>query len=137
MAMDKGIPLVDQLIDAIGVDATEVLLRGFGGKIMRIPYGRGTAGVFTDWLVNNIGQVATQALIGRFGGERLALPKDQATLLASRNALIVEDYDAGMSMIELVRKYDRTERQIRTIIGRPVLKIDRKPVVDDRQLGLF
>lgn len=130
--------LADTLVETIGLQATLALVRAFGGKVITIPNGRGAAGPFSAWLVQELGAEAARRLSAVFGGERLPVPRLAAQAIEARNRALRADYDAGVRMIELVRRYERTERQIRTILGMPDSDTSiGSAVVDDRQMGLF
>jgi hypothetical protein len=136
--MAKRSALVDDLVRAIGYEATQALIKGFGGKQVRVPDGSGRDGAFCAWLDEQLGTVAAAALKQAFGGERLTVPFDYAEALNARNRSIVADYDAGMGMLDLIQKYRRTERQLRTILNQPLDDRAARPgAVDDRQQGLF
>lgn len=130
--------IVRTLVETIGLGATQRLVQEFGGKQLRIPDGSGRTGTFSTWLDEALGIEAARKLRAMFGGESITVPKLHAQTLAARDRLIVADYDGGLPMIELIRKYSLTQRQIRTILCRPAgddSLVQR--VVDDRQLGLF
>lgn len=130
--------LAEAMIEAIGLEATRTLVRLYGGKRIKVPSGKGKPGSFSAWLDDNLGLEAARRFRATFGGEDIAVPKLYAQLIAVRNRLIVEDYSAGLAMLDLVMKHQLTERQIRSIINRPLADIDfALPVVDDRQMGLF
>lgn len=130
--------LAEAMIEAIGLDATRTLVRLYGGKRIKVPSGKGKPGSFSAWLDDNLGLEAARRFRATFGGEDIAVPKLYAQLIAFRNRLIVEDYSAGLPMLNLVMKHQLTERQIRSIINRPLADVEfTLPVVDDRQMGLF
>ena len=136
--MAKRSETVDELVRTIGLDATNKLIKGYGGKQLQIPAGSGRAGAFSAWLDEELGTVAAGALRQGFGGERLTVPIGYAQALDARNREIVADYDGGMAILPLIQKYRLTERQLRTILNRP-LEDEAAPVgaIDDKQLGLF
>lgn len=136
--MAKRSELADTLVETIGLEAAQHLVREYGGKQIKIPDGSGRAGAFSAWLDEALGIEPARALRATFGGETITVPKLYAQMLAARDRLIVADYDASMTMLELVRKYSLTERQLRTILNRPAADDSfGGRVVDDRQLGLF
>lgn len=136
--MAKRSEIAAILVEGMGIEATMTLVRSFGGKMLSIPRGTGVRGVFIEWMDLNLGPVAAIWLRTTFGGERLTVPMLYDEVLASRNRLIVADYDAGVPMLELVRKYNLSERQIRTILSSPLSdSILGGSVVDDRQMMLF
>jgi hypothetical protein len=136
--MEKRSSLAAALVDGIGYEATMVLVRELGGKRIKVPDGSGRQGAFSAWLDENLGLQAAARLRATFGGEDISVPKLTQQAKDARNALIVADYNGGMSMLEMVKKYDLCERQLRDIINRPVVEATLgRGVVDDRQLGLF
>lgn len=136
--MARRSKLADTLVETLGLDAARVFIGAYGGKQVKIPDGSRRGGAFSVWLDEALGVEAARALKAVFGGEEITVPMLYAELIAARNRLIVADYEAGMSMLELVRKYHLSQRQIRTILNSPIdddSYVAR--VVDDRQLGLF
>lgn len=136
--MARRSELADSLVDTIGLEAAKRLVREYGGKQIKIPDGSGRAGSFSAWLDEALGIEAARALKAVFGGESITVPMLYDQMLVARNRLILADYDGALSMLELVRKYQLSERQIRTILNSPMGDdtLGRR-VVDDRQLGLF
>lgn len=136
--MAKRSELAETLVETIGLEAAQRLVREYGGKQIKIPDGTGRAGAFSAWLDEALGIEPARALRAMFGGECITVPMLYAQMLAARDHLIVADYDGGLTMLELVRKYRLTERQLRTILNRPAgdTSIGQR-VIDDRQLGLF
>lgn len=136
--MARRSEIAEAIVEAIGLGPAQCLIQHYGGKQIQIPDGSGRGGVFSLWLDKELGVEAARQLKAMFGGERITVPMCKAQLLSARNALIVADYDQGRSLLELVRKYQLTERQIRTILNTPLgdARIGTA-VVDDRQMGLF
>jgi len=129
---------VEMLVETLGLEGALCLMQAYKGKQITIPDGTGRAGTFSTWLDENLGVEGARKLRARCGGERLTMPmlKDQAR--HARNRLLIADYDSGMVILDLIHKYDISERQIRTILNCPApdIVILSRPV-DDRQLGLF
>lgn len=118
--MAKPSAIADEIVSVIGYAPAKVFFAHFGGKVVTIPFGMRRDGSFVERLIELLGEPAFNALVGRFGGERMAVPKGHAAALIARNRQIVADYDAGARMLELVRRYSLTERQIRSILGRSI-----------------
>lgn len=136
--MAKRSDIAEQLVDAIGLEATQALIKAYGGKQIVVPDGTGRAGAFSAWLDATLGRQASDALRRTFGGERFTVPRGYAEALNARNRSIVADYDGKMDMLGLIQKYSLTERQLRTILNQPQQDdAPRRAVVDDRQMGLF
>jgi hypothetical protein len=136
--MAKRSEIADTLVEAIGLEGAQRLVREYGGKQIKIPDGSGRAGAFSAWLDEALGIESARILRATFGGECITVPMLYDQMLAARNRLIIADYDGSLSMLDLVRKYQLSERQIRTILNSPVgdSTLGRQ-AVDDRQLGLF
>lgn len=117
--MAKGSEVADHIVDAIGVSAAKMFFTYYGGMQVHIPDGSGRPGLFVERLIDLLGEPAYKSLIARFGGERITVPKGHAAALIARNRRIVADYSAGTPMLELVQRYDLSERQIRSILNRP------------------
>lgn len=136
--MAKRSKLADTLVDTIGLDAARQLISAYGGKQIKIPDGSRRGGAFSVWLDEALGIEAARALKAVFGGEEITVPMLYDQAMAARNRLIVADYESSMSMLELVRKYHLSQRQIRTILNSPIADDSYVArVVDDRQMGLF
>lgn len=136
--MAKRSELAEAIVAAIGLEAAQCLVREYGGKQIKIPDGSGRGGTFSAWLDAALGVEPARKLRAAFGGDCITVPMLYDQMLAARNSLIIADYDSGLSMLEMVRKYRRTERQIRTILNSPLGDATLGGcAVDDRQLGLF
>lgn len=109
----------DQIVITIGFEAASKLFKAYGGKQVLIPNGLGRPGPFSLWLKENLGEAAVDALQRNFGGERITVPKGKVFAMIARNRHIVADYNAGTPLLDLVRKYDLTERRLRTILNQP------------------
>lgn len=118
----KRSEIFDEIVSVIGLEKARLFLGHYGGKVAKIPWGSGKRGCFTKHLIELLGEDAYKELVARFGGERLYLPKtySKADAMAARNRKILADFASGSSsMLDLVRRYDLCERQIRTILNYP------------------
>lgn len=111
--------LSDDIISTIGPEAAARFFKAYGGKQMVIPYGTGRPGTLSWNLVDLLGEDGYRKLTARFGGEYMTVPKNMAAALVGRNRQIVADHAAGAGMLDLIRRYNLTERRLRTILGRP------------------
>lgn len=136
--MARRSELAETLVELLGMDAAKILVRDYGGKQIKVPDGSGRAGNFSQWMDEALGKVAADRLRSTFGGEVITIPRLYDQMLNARNRLIVADYDQGLGMVALVRQYGLTERQIRTILNRPLRDAPAPRVkVDDSQMALF
>lgn len=118
--MTQGSTIAEELTRVLGADLAGRLFNAYGGKQIAVPDGTGRPGPFVEALIELLGDEGFKKLIALFGGERMTVPKGHAQAMIARNRLIVADYTAGASLLELVRKYGLTERRIRSILGSPV-----------------
>lgn len=118
--MVKHSGIAADIVAVVGFEKATRLFAHYGGKQLKIPFGTGRAGAFTEHLLKLLGEDGYKAMAARFGGESMTMPKGKAAALIARNRQIVADYDSGTPMLSLVLRYDLTERQIRTILGRPI-----------------
>lgn len=109
-----------EIVDVVGFEKAAQLFVYYGGKQLKIPFGTGSTGAFAARLIELLGEDGYKAFVARFGGESMTIPKGKPAALIARNRKIVADYDAGSTMLNLVQRYDLSERQLRTILGRPV-----------------
>lgn len=122
---------LDELIDAIGIEATLTLVERFGGVRIYVP----EAGTLTEDhpIVRAIGLEAAQRLARMWPQERPYLPRAVAELRRRRDEALVADLDAGMSFSQAARKYRLTERQVYSIKAAAPARAEIK----QRQAGLF
>ena len=118
--MAKSSDIAADIVSAIGYPAAKLFFSYYGGKQVKIPSGQGKPGLFVERLITLLGESGYKSLIARFGGECLTVPKGHAAALIARNRQIVADYDSGTGMLTLIQRYNLTERQLRTIINRPI-----------------
>jgi len=94
-------------------EAVEPLMRAFGGLVLHVPKQAGPG----HPLVEALGERAAAVLCRYLGGNRFPVPKGFRRMIAARNAAIRRDYDQGVPVAELVRRYGLTERQVWAILG--------------------
>ena len=112
--------IADEIVSVVGYPAARRLFDYYGGKQVTIPDGTGRPGLFVARLIELLGEAGFKSLIARFGGENITIPRGYAKALMARNRAIVSDYGAGLSFLDLIHRYQLSERQIRTILNRPV-----------------
>ncbi|MBF0383096.1 MAG: hypothetical protein HQL69_18905 [Magnetococcales bacterium] len=96
------------------VDAALNLAKKFGGLgLVYIPMRMKDS----HHLVDVIGNDATEILISELKGERLDIPKLSHLKRKFRNSQIILDHDKGLSVKELVVKYDLCARQIYRVLN--------------------
>ncbi len=94
-------------------EAVEPLMRAFGGLVLHVPRQAGPG----HPLVEALGEHAAAVLCAYLGGNKFPVPKGFRRMLAARNAAIRRDYDQGVPVAELVRRYGITERQVWAVLG--------------------
>lgn len=107
----------------IGREALETLVSLAGGLAIRIPKKPPLDGPLAE-----LPMPAQERLAAYARGDVLYIPKCDGAARARRNAEIVAAYDAGVSVKELARRHNLTERWVYELLGRPV---------EDRQGELF
>lgn len=118
--MLKHSGIAEEIVSIVGYPAAARLFSHYGGRQVKIPNGGGKAGLFVARLIELLGEDGYKSLIERFGGEQLTIPKGKPAALIARNRQIVADYTAGASMLDLIQRYDLCQRQIRSILNRPI-----------------
>lgn len=104
------------LVDLLGPTAVSAMVKAWGGLVLDVPKRRD--GQAYQRIEEVTGADAAGKLLQVFAGSSFYIPKMHAALLAGRNRMIRAEYDAGISVQELARKYGLSERQIWTILGR-------------------
>ena len=95
----------------IGDEAVATIMRHHGGTRIHIPLHPEEHYLLTQL----VGIQAAQILCEAYGGLRIEVPKGQISQTTTRNRMIAEDRQAGMSTAEIARKYRLTERGVRYI----------------------
>ncbi|ESQ78491.1 hypothetical protein [Asticcacaulis sp. YBE204] len=108
--------LLAEVREVIGDAAYGLLLSELGGKRLYVPKSAGQHTVITA----AIGAEASAALSQRFGGESLTLPAS-----ARKQGLILGDVAAGMTTIDVARKYYISDRYVRYLKARTVQADDQ------------
>lgn len=95
----------------IGHEAVATIMQHHGGTRIYIPH-RPT------WrfpLLLLIGTEAVQSLCKVYGGLNIDVPKGEIAQITTRNRMIADDRQSGMSTADIARKYRLTERGVRYI----------------------
>lgn len=82
---------LDELRREMGDEATEHLMRAFGGLKVRVPRSEGSD-TFEE-IRQAIGLEDALKFVGKFGGENIYIPKGTRSLLQERNRKIIERFD--------------------------------------------
>lgn len=86
-------------------------------------------------LAETIGLEAFARLVERYGGtDKLYIPGAKTLTRPVRNELIRAEFDGG-NYLQLARKWDLTERNVREIVKAKAQEIKRRPI--DGQISLF
>ena len=120
-------PLVRDIADVIGLQATLVLCDAWGGIRWSVP----TTHRADSTLSRLIGADCAEAFIRVFGGEKLDLPRCTRALIAAEHAALYADRDRGMTAPALALKYRCTERWVWELLAR------RREQFNQNQMGLL
>ncbi|MFZ4504614.1 MAG: Mor transcription activator family protein [Methylovulum sp.] len=120
--------IINNLCEAIGVDATRELVKNYGGESIFFPkQGSVPPHIEVDpasWLV----------LCSHFGGTAVYIPKCYKEFLQHRDAQIKAEYARGASITSLVRRFKLSNRRIIAICQR----VDKDTGTDkEHQFVLF
>ena len=103
--------LIEELTQQIGFAETIELLRGWGGRRLRVP-----KTIDEDHPITySIGLAAALKLARYYGGTELDLPAERNALMGVRNAALVRDMRKGVPTRECARRYGLTPRHARYI----------------------
>lgn len=109
-----------EFVTLLGPEKADRFIAHYGGKQLTIPFGKRRDGAFVLHLIELLGEEGFKSLSARFGGENLTIPRNKAAAFIARNKKIIADYNSGARMLELIKRYDLSERQIRTILNREI-----------------
>lgn len=100
---------MDEIIEVIGTESALKLSESFGGITLYV--GR----VLSVDVTNAIGYQAALKISEVYGGCYLYIPNAKAAKMAVRNQLIKSDKSAGVTIRDLVAKYNLSDRRIFSI----------------------
>jgi hypothetical protein len=104
--------IINDLFEAIGVDATRELVKNYGGASIFIPK---QGGVPTHIAID---PALWKVLCSHFGGTAVYIPKCYKEFLQHRDAQIKAEYVQGASITSLVLKFKLSNRRIIAICQR-------------------
>ncbi|WP_328184657.1 Mor transcription activator family protein [Marinobacter sp. OP 3.4] len=115
-----------ELIDVIGLEATQALVSVYGGTRLTVP-----AKMRDDHpLAELLGVEAARTLSQHYALERVDVPTGSAATKAARNRKMREEHQVeGISVRRLALRYRLTERRVWEILA--------ESVPDDRQADMF
>lgn len=133
---------VSLLIALIGENAARRMMKvkHFGGGSFEFPLSEtGLGAAKFAGLAEVVGLANAQRLCKHFGGEKLYIPMEengelQAAIRKKRNQEMVNNYNSGMSVDELRRKYVLSDRQVRDILKKTDMQPDTPPRVVQESL---
>lgn len=110
---------VKLLMQLIGEAAAQRMMKpqNYGGRSLEFPRnetGRGAAAFAA--LAEVVGVQHAHRLCKHFGGEKLYIPKLTQHYIQQRNRNIVNQYSNGMSVVELCKEHELSDRHIRDIL---------------------
>lgn len=105
-----------EIVDLLGLGATMQLVNTHGGTRLFVP----KQVKAQHHLANLLGMEQARRLSDHFGGESLTIPRMANAMRSKRNREIVRRYDGGDSVRILAHAYNLTDRQIYTILSRPI-----------------
>ncbi|MEF9402678.1 MULTISPECIES: Mor transcription activator family protein [Ralstonia solanacearum species complex] len=126
-------PVIRELVDLIGFEATMALVRAFGGLVIWVPKGVQSVGSTYEAISEVIGAEATDLLIRRYGGDRISIARCQQMMTVERWRRIIADFERGDSAAEIARRHRITERAVWIILKKPVPAVSPHPA----QASLF
>lgn len=124
----SDVPVIDQLIEAIGPNATLALVEAYPGTTQRLP---AISNVSVHPFVAVIGETLLMGLVKSLGASRdIYIPRCQEGIRKKRDQEIVREYLAGVKVNDLALKYYLSDRHIWRILKETNMQ-------DDRQAELF
>lgn len=137
-------PIIEQLVSLIGIDAVQALVEArLLGYRQRVGRSRDCEW-WREW-ADVVGDGAADTVMHAWAGEDIYFPACYDAVRAERNRQIVARYDAliaeGTSARRAVRQLCRafrlSDRQIESIVNRPVTAATDEDRAVCQQLGLF
>ena len=115
-------PLLRELEQVIGLEATLALVERWGGVILYIPQSVPEEHPITE----ATGAEAAEKLCGYFGGNHISMPKAVEYRRLKRDHEIFLKRKTGMKASELAREYGLTQRHVFDIISAEQARIQRQ-----------
>lgn len=103
---------LQNIAEMIGLTASIKLIEHYGGTSLLIPKRIDES----HYLVKSLGVEAAFRLSDYYGRETLYIPKADQIMRKMRNRQIIKDFDSGISVKQLARKYRLSNRRIHSIL---------------------
>lgn len=107
---------IRELVDHIGLEGALVLVKAYGGTVLRVPVGKRKDGKMYVSLVELLGEQTADVLVRVYGAGIMVVPRCADALRMARNAEMIAKYDSGIPAPKLARQYRLTDRQVRAIL---------------------
>ena len=109
--------MIEELIALVGFDAFVKLACVFGGTKFYVGLNENTE----KKLIVVMGFEAAKKMMQAYPAQWIYVPKHTSAAINSRNQLIAQDCDTGLSISQLAIKYELSQRQISYILKKPNL----------------
>lgn len=109
--------IILRMIDLIGKDATLLLIKNFGGLEINLPLFKNCQAdnkIAQCIGLDNLKKLTKHFAIG--ANSRYYIPSCAAFLNQQRNVDIVTQYSSGVSTVQLSKKYNTSQRNIKRIL---------------------
>jgi hypothetical protein len=128
---------IAEMADMFGYEPTMQFVRVFGGRTLYdMPGGKRAGGPLTEQ-INEIFGPDAKRFMAYFASTDLYVPRCWRDLIDQRDRAIQADYDAGMSVSQLVTKYQMCDRGIFKRLKRSIPDATPRARADDSQLDMF
>ncbi len=104
--------ILKKLVDRVGIADTLEIVRRWGGGTLYVPRNVRPC----DPLALTLGLESARRFVQHFGGDYLELPHERKALIDMRNAAIIADYRAGVSLSEIGRSYGVSRQSAADIV---------------------
>lgn len=126
-----------EMAEMFGYEPTMAFVRAFGGRtISDMPCGKRDGGPLTEQ-INEIFGPAANRFMAYYARTKLYVPRCWRELIDQRDRAIQADFDAGMSISQLVTKYQMCDRGISKRLKRSIPEAAPRARADDSQLDMF
>jgi len=103
-----------ELVSLVGITATLAIVKARGGIRLYVPVNADAEGE----LATLIGLDPLKNLVDIYAGEEIEIPRCIEALTAIKHQMILDDASNGMTITNIARKYEYTERGIRKALRR-------------------
>lgn len=118
-----------EIADLVGVPATLKLVESYGGTHLIVPSRYNP----DHPLTRVVGHAASVQICQRYSGTSLYVARIKSAIKTLRDIEIASRYDGGVSVPQLAREYELSDRQIWNVLKNPNTLRAEKP----RQTSLF